>query len=143
MNSRAATGALSAGGQRPGGKSAHALSQALVVKGAARNLEAVVPICPTGGSVDLRGRTLTATLYFDGPDFPAEGGEHMIAAYYETPNLNSLVGTLENPSVKNALSFRATFPAAANGVGKIGIYMYINGSSDWSGTVYIDDVVVE
>jgi hypothetical protein len=140
LNSRAARGPLGANAGRTTGR---ALAQELNVSGAGRNLQLIVPLCSRGGSLDLHGRTVTAALYLDGPPLPGDAGPHMVGVVYETTTRSSTISAFMNVVSKNTLNLRATLPDNAQEVIKLGISLYINGTTDWSGTAYLDDVAVE
>jgi hypothetical protein len=111
------------------------------VTGNARNLMLRVDLCPGGTPIDQQGKTFSANVLLDGPALPTTTGEHSIGLHVWTSTASYYVGHVANPgrntwyTVSGVLADDDT--AALQG---IGIYVYLNGSADWTGGVVVDDV---
>ncbi len=124
-----------------------ALRADLRVEGSDRNLRLRAIFCSAAKPIDLRGKTLSATVRLEGPTLPPTTGEHSIALYVWT-SINSLfVGDRPMPAANTWYTVSGLLERAElEELAAIGVYVYVNGSGDgssWAGSVYMDDVRIE
>jgi hypothetical protein len=129
---------------------AHSGTQALAIKvnaqgtGAARTFEVGQPLCGGNGFIPANARSVSAWFYLSPdsdavppPDAATQIGEHL------TTNTGN-GGTTTGP-VTVGTWFQVTTPIA--GVGNQLIQLAVAGvfgpDSDWSGVVYVDDIVIQ
>ena len=103
-----------------------------------------IELCPFGGSMDLRARTLTFFLFMDGP--PAGSSqilrlpcEILGSTFDGTQFIHNL--TLDfTPQFGTWFSVSQTFQSSASGVTHLSIDCFFD---SWTGTAYMDDISIQ
>jgi hypothetical protein len=109
----------------------------LRVSGQRRQFLALLSLCINGGNF-ANATQESIWFYVDGP--PLDINSYVVP--YAGGNLGS-GGPLNPPSATAGSWQSATLPLAPYGlVGNIGISGFVAGTSDWTGTIYVDDISV-
>ncbi len=105
-----------------------------------------VGLCPTGGTLDLRGKTVTFWMYLDGPSTdvcgdPALGchGCYFSASDASGAQTEAQV-SIGTPQFGRWFQTTFTFGSTATSVGTVDLVCDLN---PWSGTLYLDDVSIK
>jgi hypothetical protein len=102
-----------------------------------------VNMCPNGGTMDLHGKAATFWFYFDGPSadlFATDNGCKVIAYGEYNPNTMTYPTLWEapiNPQFGKWYSVTSTVGSAALAVTTVSMSCTF---TEWSGTLYMDDV---
>jgi hypothetical protein len=143
LASTASSGAISVLGTRSfdGTK---ALRGAVLVSGSNRSFEVEANLCPGGNFVNMQGRSATAHVYLDGPELPQNAGDHSADIYAYTSSSSFFVTHTSSVTANTWLTVSGTFSDADTAqLMSIAVYVYINGTTDWSGTVWVDGVHIQ
>jgi hypothetical protein len=87
---------------------------------------------------------MTAHVYLDGPALPQSGGDHSADIYVYTSSSDFFVTKPGSVTANTWLTLSGTFSDADTAqLMRVAIYVYINGTTDWSGTVWVDGVHIQ
>jgi hypothetical protein len=98
--------------------------------------------CPSG-YVDLENRTITAWAYIAGPAFPSCSGDRTFGMNVTGTSGSGFPANIDNPTIGSWFQITGTINSDNyNRAHTVDLSLNLNCSMSWSGTVYIDDVVI-
>jgi hypothetical protein len=103
-----------------------------------------VDFCPTGGSLDLRGKNVTIWFYFDGPQVSVCGDVGCNGFTFTMSDSTHTViqaqVSLGTPQFGHWYQTTFTIGSTATAAAYMGVQCDLN---PWTGTLYIDDVSIK
>jgi hypothetical protein len=99
--------------------------------------------CPSG-YVNMVDKTISVWVYIAGPAFPScGGGDHTFGMNVSGSRGSGFPAVVDNPSLNTWFQVTGTITSDTySSAHTVDFSMYINCVPTWSGTVYIDDVVI-
>jgi hypothetical protein len=109
--------------------------------GEARNI--VVRGYPCSEAVDLRSRTLSARVRLEGPPLPTPAPEHSLWLHVWSEAGNFGTSKVLNPAANTWYTLSDLFQGDNDmQILGVGVFVHVSGT-DWTGSVYIDDLIIE
>jgi hypothetical protein len=95
------------------------------------------------GYASLNGRVVSAWAYVAAASFPSCGGNHDVSIRVYGSGGDGTAATVSNPPLNTWFQVSGTVTSATySSAYRIGISLYVNCAPTWSGTLYVDDVVI-